>query len=75
MKEVTIDTEFIKLDSFLKFAGAAATGGEAKILIQNGLVSVNGEVCLQRGHKIRAGDQIKTEKSEYTAAASTPGRK
>ena len=46
---INIETEFIKLDSFLKLAGACETGGEAKIAIADGLVRVNGEPCLMRG--------------------------
>lgn len=63
MDWVEITTPFIKLDSFLKFCGAAETGGQAKELVQGGLVLVNGEVCLQRGKKLRDGDivSIKTE--------------
>ncbi len=55
-KEVKITTEFIKLDALLKFAGAVETGGEAKQVIQDGEVSVNGEVCTMRGKKLRSGD-------------------
>ena len=58
MSEIKITTEFIKLDALLKFAGLADTGGEAKILIQQGQVLVNGEVCTMRGKKIRTGDCI-----------------
>ena len=54
--EVAIRDEYIKLDSFLKFAGAVMTGGEAKELIQGGKVKVNGEVCEMRGKKMRPGD-------------------
>lgn len=50
--------DFIKLDSLLKLAGIADTGGIAKLMIQDGEVSVNGEICTQRGKKIRAGDVI-----------------
>lgn len=53
---VKIATEFIKLDSLLKFAGAAGTGGDAKLMVSEGQVSVNGQVCLQRGKKLRPGD-------------------
>ena len=53
-----IRTEFIRLDSLLKLSSLAATGGEAKVLIQNGEVSVNGEVCTMRGKKIREGDTV-----------------
>ena len=58
MERIEISTEFIKLDAFLKFAGACETGGEAKIVINEGLVSVNGEVCPMRGKKIRPGDRV-----------------
>ncbi len=58
MKQVFIHTEFIKLDSLLKFAGAVETGGEAKEVILAGKVSVNGVPCLMRGKKCRAGDEV-----------------
>jgi Uncharacterized conserved protein len=58
METVKISTEFIKLDSLLKLSGITATGGDAKTVIQNGLVTVNGEICTQRGKKIRAGDTV-----------------
>ena len=64
MEKIKIKEEFIKLDSLLKFADIAATGGHAKILIQYGEVLVNGEVCTQRGKKIRKGDIIKTKEKE-----------
>ena len=54
--EITITTEFIKLDSLLKLAGLCYTGGEAKEVVQAGQVLVNGEVCTQRGKKLREGD-------------------
>ena len=57
-EHIRISTEFIKLDALLKFAGAAGTGGEAKLAIQDGDVSVNGEVCTMRGKKIRPGDRV-----------------
>lgn len=53
---VKIKTPFIKLDALLKYVGAAETGGEAKLLIQEGRVSVNGEVCTMRGKKLYPGD-------------------
>ena len=56
-QRVKIETEFIKLQDLLKFAGAVETGGEAKILIQEGAVTVNGEVCAMRGKKLRPGDR------------------
>lgn len=64
MKKITITTEFIKLDALLKFAGEALTGGEAKEMVQSGLVSVNGEICTMRGKKIRPGDRISVNGSE-----------
>ena len=57
-EHVQITTEFIKLDSLLKFAGVVGTGGEAKDAIQRGDVTVNGEVCTMRGKKIRPGDVV-----------------
>ena len=57
-ESVKITTEFIKLDSFLKFCGAAETGGQAKELVQAGRVLVNGEPCPMRGKKLRPGDQV-----------------
>lgn len=57
-EHVKIETEFIRLDALLKFAGAVGTGGEAKLLIQNGEVTVNGEVCTMRGKKLRPGDRV-----------------
>lgn len=56
--EVHISTEFIKLDALLKFAGLCDTGGQAKEDILAGLVTVNGEICVQRGKKCRPGDKI-----------------
>lgn len=58
MTQIAISTEFIKLDAFLKFASAVSSGGEAKILIAEGEVTVNGEVCTMRGKKIRPGDTV-----------------
>ena len=58
MEKIQIDTEFIKLDSLLKFAALVGTGGEAKYVISEGLVEVNGETCTQRGKKIRPGDGV-----------------
>ena len=58
MKMVTITTEYIKLQDLLKLADAVATGGEAKIRVQEGEVLVNGAVCTQRGRKIRLNDTV-----------------
>ena len=56
-----IHTPFIKLEALLKFEGLSGTGGEAKELIQLGEVKVNGEVCLQRGKKLVAGDVVELD--------------
>lgn len=61
---IFIDTEFIKLQDLLKFAGLVETGGQAKILIQDGYVTVNGEICTMRGKKIRNGDIVTLD--DYT---------
>lgn len=55
---IQITTEFIKLDSLLKFAGVCETGGEAKEAVQGGDVTYNGEVCTMRGKKVRPGDVV-----------------
>ncbi len=58
IEKIEITSPFIKLDSFLKLANAAQSGGEAKIAIIEGEVSVNGEICTQRGRKLRPGDIV-----------------
>jgi len=63
VKEILIETEYIKLDQFLKLAGIVQTGGQAKILISEGSILVNKEVVLQRGKKIRKDDIV--EIKEY----------
>ena len=60
--EVAIQTEYIKLDSLLKFAGLCDTGGFAKELVQQGAVRVTGEVCTMRGKKIRPGDTVEVDR-------------
>jgi ribosome-associated protein len=57
--------ETIKLDQFLKLAGAVRTGGEAKRLIQSGLVLVNGQIEMRRGRKLREGDLVTVENEEF----------
>ena len=64
-EQIAIDSEFIKLDSFLKFAGLAQTGGQAKDAIQAGAVLVNGEVCTMRGKKLRPGDSFAFDGRTY----------
>lgn len=58
MEKIIIETEYIKLDSLLKFAAVVGTGGEAKYVISEGMVTVNGEVCTMRGKKLRPGDKV-----------------
>ena len=64
METIEIKTEFIKLDALLKYAALVGTGGEAKTVIAEGLVTVNGEVCTMRGKKIRAGDRVRFDRFE-----------
>ena len=56
--EIQITTEFIKLDALLKYAALVGTGGEAKYVIAEGLVEVNGEKCTMRGKKLHPGDVV-----------------
>lgn len=65
MKAIKITTEFIKLEAFLKLANLVGSGGEAKVLIQDGMVTVNGAVCTQRGKKLRPGDTVGFQGQEY----------
>ena len=69
MKKIEITTEFIKLDQLLKFAGLVMTGGEAKDVVVEGYVSVNGEVCTMRGKKIRPGDKVSFDGEELEVVA------
>lgn len=64
-KQVLIKTEFIRLDAALKLSNAVSTGGQAKFVIQDSLVKVNGETCVQRGKKLREGDTFEFEKTVY----------
>ena len=61
MERIVIRTDYIKLDSLLKFAGLAETGGEAKERIQAGEVKLNGEVCTMRGKKCVPGDLVELD--------------
>lgn len=56
-KKISVREDFIRLDSAMKLAGIVSTGGHAKMVIQNGEVKVNGEVCLLRGKKLKSGDK------------------
>ena len=64
-KEIKINEEFIRLDSAMKLADMVITGGHAKMVIQNGEVEVNGEICTMRGKKLRSGDKVKFENNGF----------
>lgn len=61
VEAIKIDSDFIRLQDLLKLSGACATGGMAKLRIQNGEVLVNGEVCTMRGKKMRPGDRAQLD--------------
>ena len=67
---IVIHTEFIKLDALLKYAGLCETGGEAKSVVQEGLVCVNGETCTMRGKKIRPGDTVELDGEAVEVASA-----
>lgn len=71
METIAITTEYIKLQDLMKLGNLTASGGEAKLLIQDGQVSVNGEVCTQRGKKLRPGDVVGFQGKEYGVAYAT----
>lgn len=64
VKEISINTDYIKLDQFLKLCGSAQTGGQAKIMISEGMIKVNGIVALERGKKIRKNDIVEIKDSD-----------
>lgn len=63
--DIKIDTEYIKLDQFLKWAEICMSGGEAKEIIKNGHIKVNGEVEIRRGKKLRTGDTVEYNNLKY----------
>lgn len=65
MKEIKINTDFIKLDAFLKWSGAVSMGSEAKMFIQEGEVKVNGNIETQRGKKLVKNDIIEFQGESY----------
>ena len=69
MEEVRIKDEFIKLGQALKLANLVESGVDAKFVIQDGLVKVNGEVCTQRGKKLVDGDQVSFEGNTFVIKA------
>ena len=56
--QLKIDTDFIRLDAALKLANIAVTGGQAKMIIGDGQIKIDGEVCTMRGKKLRSGDSM-----------------
>lgn len=66
MEKININTDFIKLESAMKFVGIVGSGGESKIIIQSGEVSVNGKVCTERGKKLREGDAFEFDGKIYS---------
>lgn len=65
MEKIKISTEYIKLEQMLKFAGMVSSGSDAKMIISEGTVRVNGNVELQRGKKLRPGDTVEYEGKKY----------
>lgn len=65
METITISTEFIRLQDLMKLGNLVGSGGEAKVRIQEGEVKVGGEICLQRGKKLRPGDVVTFRGKEY----------
>jgi len=65
MESIKIETEFIKLDQLLKWCGIVGSGTDAKLLIKNEAVKLNGEIETRRGKKIYSGDIIEVDKKEY----------
>lgn len=64
-KKISIKEDFIRLDSAMKLANMVSTGGHAKIVIQDGEVLVNGEICTMRGKKLRSGDRVEFENNGF----------
>ena len=65
-EKISIKEDYIRLDSAMKLANLVVTGGHAKIVIQNGEVKVNGEVCKMRGKKLSIGDKVEFEGNGFT---------
>jgi ribosome-associated protein len=68
MERIVIKTEYIKLDQFLKFTLIASSGGEAKMMIEDGLVFVNGKMVFERGRKLKKGDKIEVQDQQFVIA-------
>lgn len=66
MEKINVAPPFIKLEQFLKFANIAETGGMAKLMINDGIITVNGEVCMMRGKKLYNNDVVAVNFEEET---------
>ena len=73
VEKIWIESEFIRLQDLLKLSGLCSTGGMAKVVIQNGEVNVNGEVCTMRGKKMRAGDCAEFEDTKVEVEQKSEG--
>lgn len=70
VKKIKIHTPFIRLDAFLKLANAAASGGEAKQIISEEKIKVNGEICTMRGKKLIPGDRVTAGGKNYEVSSN-----
>lgn len=68
--DISIKTEYIKLDQLLKYSGIAENGADAKDMILDEIVKFNGEVCTMRGKKVRSGDTVEIEFEDETVLIS-----
>lgn len=64
-EKINLKEEYIRLDSLLKLTGSVGTGGQAKLEIQSGRVSVNGQICTMRGKKLKNGDIVEYNGYRY----------
>ena len=64
-EQLKIDTDFIRLDAALKLANIVVTGGQAKMIIGDGQIKIDGEVCIMRGKKLRSGDSFEFDRKIY----------
>ncbi len=71
MEEIKIETEFIRLDSFLKLTGLVDTGGQAKLAVQEGKVMVNHQICTMRGKKLVPGDIVEANGRKFAVEICT----
>ncbi len=69
VQPLEISTPYIKLQDALKFSNLVGSGGEAKVLIQEGQVTVNGEVCTMRGKKLHSGDSFTFQGKTFSVTA------